>query len=376
MRRVSLVLAAILLVSALLLAGCSSPAPAPAPTSAPSPAPSPVQTQTYNFTYSNFFPPTHLHSILAEMWISEINKRTNGAVVIDYFPGGSLTAGAKIVDGVVTNISDIGMTVVSYTAGRFPAAELVEMPHGYTSGYVASMVANDFYNQFKPEEFKDLHVLYFHAHGPGLVLTTKNPVRKLEDLNGMVLRSTGVGAKIATALGASGYAAAQNEAYELMSKGVIGGSLSPAEVLEGWKQAEVVNYVTNSVDIGYTANMLVVMNKAKWDSLPADIQKVFNEVNQEWIESHARVWTHYDKSAMDFFKTFPNREVIELPADEMARWVDAVQPLINSYLEELKGKGLPADEYEKFINERAQYWAEKAPSAEECSSWVKDNVKK
>ena len=62
-------------------------------------------------------------------------------------------------------------------------------------------------------------------------------------MKGLVLRSTGVGASIATALGASGYAAAQNEAYELMSKGTISGSIAPREVLLGWKQAEVVNYV-------------------------------------------------------------------------------------------------------------------------------------
>jgi TRAP-type C4-dicarboxylate transport system substrate-binding protein len=41
------------------------------------------------------------------------------------------------------------------------------------------------------------------------------------------------------------------------------------------------------------------MNKAQWDSLPPDIQKVFTDVSEEWIETHAKIWTHYDKSAMD-----------------------------------------------------------------------------
>jgi TRAP-type C4-dicarboxylate transport system substrate-binding protein len=258
------------------------------------------------------------------MWASEINERTGGAVEFSYFPGGSLTAANKIYDGVVTGISDIGMSVISYTPGRFPAAELVELPHGYPSGWVATMVANDYFNQFNPAEFSDVHVLYFHAHGPGIVFTTKTPVRQLDDMKGLVLRSTGIGADIATALGASGYAAAQNEAFELMSKGVIDGSLSPREVLQGWKQAEVVNYVTECLEIGYTADMFVVMNKDKWDSLPEDIQKAFTEVSQQWIDYHGKVWTSYDKSAMDYFNTFSGREVITLPDDEVARWVDAV----------------------------------------------------
>jgi TRAP-type C4-dicarboxylate transport system substrate-binding protein len=326
-------------------------------------------------TYSNFFPPTHLNSILAERWIKEVTTRTNGAVDIGYFPGGSLTAAAKVYDGVVTGISNIGMSVISYTSGRFPASELVEMPHGYTSGYVATMVANDFYNKFKPAELKDVHVLYFHAHGPGIVFTTKTPVRKLEDMKGLVLRSTGVGAKIATALGASGYAAAQNEALELMSKGVIQGSLSPREVLEGWKQAEVVKYVTGCYDIGYTANMYVVINQKDWDALPANVQKAMTDVSNEWIEKHAMVWTYYDQSAMDYFRTFPDREVITLPSDEMARWVEKVKPLVEQYLADLKGKNLPAAEYEAYLKERVIYWASKALTPEQCATWVKANLK-
>ena len=206
MKKWLLVLIAVILVSTFLMLSCSS-APAPA--------------QTYKFTYNNFFPPTHNNSILAEMWINEIQKKTNGAVQFSYIPGGSLTAPKGVYDGVVTGISDIGFSVVAYTPGLFPATELIDMPQGYPSGYVATMVANDYFNNFKPAEFDKVHVFYFYATGPQVLFTTKQPVRKLEDLKGLVLRSTGVGASIATALGASGYAAAQNEAYELMSKGTI-----------------------------------------------------------------------------------------------------------------------------------------------------------
>ena len=128
MKRLFAILVAILVVSSLLLAACSQAAPstpaktippstsaappassaAPAPTSA-APAPtssapptSAAPAKTYKFTYNNFFPPTHNNSILAEMWINEIQKKTNGAVQISYLPGASLTAPPKVYDGVVT----------------------------------------------------------------------------------------------------------------------------------------------------------------------------------------------------------------------------------------------------------------------------------
>ena len=106
------------------------------------------------------------------------------------------------------------------------------------------------------------------------------------------------GATIASRLGAEGYAAPQNEAYELMSKGVIDGSIAPREVLAGWKQAEVVNYVTNCFSIGSVTTMYLVMNKDKWDALPPDIQQVFTDVSNEYVEYWAKVSSAYDYDAM------------------------------------------------------------------------------
>jgi TRAP-type transport system periplasmic protein len=331
---------------------------------------------SYKFTYNNFFPPTSLYSILAEMWIKEINKRTNGAVEINYLPGASLTSSDKVYDGVVSGISDIGFSVVAYTIGRFPVTELIDMPQGYPSGFVSTMVANDYYNQFKPAEFNDVHVFYFQATGPQVIFTTKKPVSKLEDLPGMVLRSTGVGSKIASVLGAQGYAAAQNAAYELMSKGVIDGSIAPREVLAGWKQGDVVNYVTECYDIGSVSNMYVVMNKSKWGALPSDIQKVFSDVSQEWIKNHAMVSATYDKLGMDYFFAQPNRKEIFLTPDESKRWVAKVQPLVDNTLMNIAAKGYNQNALQQYIKDRIKYWAANTPTDAEMANWVQTNVKK
>jgi len=337
-----------------LFGACAAPAP-----------------EVIELSYSNFFPPTHFHSILAEEWIKEIEARTDGRVKITYYPGGSLTPAPKTYDGVVEGISDIGMSLFAYTMGRFPASTLVDFPHAYPNGWVATKVANDFYNEFKPAELDDVHPLYFHAHGPGVVFTTEKPVRQLEDLKGLVLRSTGVGARIIEALGAEGYGASQGEAYDLMAKGVVDGSFTPREVLKGWNQAEVVKYVTGCYDVGNTTNMFVVMNKDKWDSLPSDIKTIFTQVSEDWIEKHGKVWDYYDKVGMDFFMTFAGRESIELSPGEMARWVAVARPVIDGYLEELTAMGLPAADYQEYLLERVSYWSGRAPTGEESVAWVK-----
>ncbi|MGD9114237.1 MAG: C4-dicarboxylate ABC transporter substrate-binding protein, partial [Desulfobacterales bacterium] len=59
-----------------------------------------AEAETVKLTYSNFFPPGHIQSKLAESWCQEVEKRTNGQVVVEYFPGQTLTKARQVYDGV------------------------------------------------------------------------------------------------------------------------------------------------------------------------------------------------------------------------------------------------------------------------------------
>ena len=87
-------------------------------------------------TYSNFFPPTHIQSILAQQWCDEIKKRTDGKIIVEYYPAQTLTKSRQVYDGVVAGLSDIGMALFAYTRGRFPVMEAVDLPLGYTARQV------------------------------------------------------------------------------------------------------------------------------------------------------------------------------------------------------------------------------------------------
>ena len=328
---------------------------------------------TWKFTFNTFFPATNEIAIVGEMWQAEITERTNGAVEFEYLPGGSLTPPPETYDAVVTGICDVGFSLGAYTLGKFPVNELVDYPLGYPSGWVATHVANDFYNEFQPAEFDETHVLAWYATGPQVVLTVNTPVRTLEDCSGLVLRSTGVGAKIAGYLGAEGYGASQGEAYELMQKATIDGSIAPREVLKGWNQADVVNNVTQCFTIGSVTNMYMVMNKDQWDELPADIQQIFTDVSAEYVEYWAKVSSGLDYDGIAALEA-KGGEVIDLSDEEGARWLAAVRPMVDEKIAELTAAGF-TDDYETYITDRIDYWADQAPTEAECSAWMAENVK-
>lgn len=308
-----------------------------------------AQAKPIELTYSIFFPAPHKNTVLATQWAEEINKRTNGRVKITMFPGGTLTPADKCYDGVVKGLSDIGMSVVSYTRGRFPLTEVIDLPLGYKSGLAATKLVNAYYKKFKPKEFEDTKVMYLHAHGPG-ILHTKKPVQKLEDLKGMKIRSTGTVAKIVAALGATPVAMPMPETYDALQKGIAEGVMCPVEALEGWKLGEVIKSTTLNYGSAYTIAFFVVMNKERWNSLPPDIQKIIEQVNEEWIEKTGKSWDEIDTSGMQFTKKLGN-QVIQLSKEEDERWVKAVRPVFDDYVKSMKEKGLPGEEALKFCLE-------------------------
>jgi len=132
----------------------------------------------------------------------------------------------------------------------------------------------------------------------------------------------------------------QGETYEALSKGIADGTIGPIEVLKGWKQGEVIKSTTDCHDVGYTTVFFVVMNLKKWNALPADVRKAFEDASREWIDVHGKAWDEADKEGLAFTKSLGN-QVISLSAQESARWKKAVRPTIEEYIQDAEKKGVP-----------------------------------
>lgn len=289
--------------------------------------------------YSIFFPPTHIHTKLAQDWADEIAKRSSGRVQIRLFSGGILTKADQCYSGVVDGISDIGMSSFAYTRGRFPLLEGLDLPLGYYDGISATRVANEMLAKYQPKELKSTHILFLHAHGPG-VLASRKPVRSLKDAEGLSCRGTGFSAKIVDLLGGNSIGMPQNDTYEALQKGVVEATLCPIETLKGWKQGEVINYVTKTPAIGYTTAMFVTMNLERWNSLPPEIKKIFEDVSLEYIDKHGKAWNDADNDAVKMIEEM-GKETIVLTEEETQKWQEKVRPILDLYADNAEARGLP-----------------------------------
>ena len=150
---------------------------------------------TINLKFASFFPPVAPQSKLWDGFCEEVQKRTNGAVKIFFYPGGSLIDAQAMAEAIQEGIVDIGYTGTGFTPGRFPVSEATIRHGGYPNAYIAGHVGWDFYNQFKPKEWENCHMLSVGGTGPMCIWSTKR-LSNLEEISGQKLRGIGPVAEI------------------------------------------------------------------------------------------------------------------------------------------------------------------------------------
>lgn len=318
-----------------------------------------IALEAVELKWSNFFPVPARQSKICEEFIKDLEARSGGQLKIRYFPAGTLLSPAKIYDGVVEGIADIGFSNIGYTFGRFRMTEALDLPLGFPNAWVANRVANDFFKQFKPKEWDKIHMLSMHTSPVNVVLSGTKPVNKMEDLKGMTLRGLGFIAEVVSALGGTPRSIPMPEAYEAVQKKVIDGLMIPMETLRAFRLAEVTKYVTECWPIGQVYTFYLVMNKDAWNKLPPAIQKVFNEYPFE--EKLATMWNEIDIDGKQL-GIEKGLKFIELPREEIKKWKGAVEPVLDKYVKSMVAAGYPEKETRELINYarmRIEYWEKK-----------------
>ena len=316
--------------------------------------------QSVTFKFAHIFPPPAKHSQACVAFLNELEKRTDGRIKTKFFAGGSLLKPPGMYKGVKTGIADMGFAHVEYTPGLFPVTEVCDLPHGYPSGWVSNMVVNDFYNKFKPKEWKDVKILWMHASTPNVLITTK-PVRSLDDLKGMTLRAPGRVGDTVKAWGAAPVPMPIMEVYDGMNKNVIQGVNTPFETLKTFRFAEVAKYVTTTWNVGNLYTFYVIMNKRSYAKIPADLKETFDRLCGEYKENFALMWNAVDFDGMDYAKE-KGIEFIHLSAEENAKWKKVTEPAIENYVKDMVSKGHAESEVRgwiSFIQERIDFWTKK-----------------
>lgn len=289
-------------------------------------------------SYANFPPAPTFPCVQMERWKTEVEKRTNGAVKINTFPGGTLLDAKDMFDGVIAGQADIGCLSMAYQPGRFLVTNATSLPLGVPNAKVGSLVLWDLYQKY-PDEFKDVKVLTMFVSAPSSIMS-KKPIRTLAELKGVDLRASGGAGEVLKAWGANLNGMPQSETPEALQKGVVQGLFSSLEVLKDFKFAELCRYVTITDQVIYP--FAVVMNLDKWNKLPDDVKKVMDDLRVEQAEWTGTYMDNHVTESIEWSKQTYQVEFIQLPPEEKAKWDALLEPITAKWIAANKAK-IPAE---------------------------------
>jgi TRAP-type C4-dicarboxylate transport system substrate-binding protein len=160
-------------------------------------------------------------------------------------------------------------------------------------------------------------------------------VHKLEDLKGLKLRfPTRLAGEGLTALGADAIGMPIPQLPEALAQGVVNGCVIPWEVVPSLKIHELVEHHTelSGSPTFYTATFVLAMNKARYEGLPAELRQVLDA--HSGLEQAAIAGAAWDKASGAAREKVAQagNEIFTLPEDEVARWRQATQPVVDAWV--------------------------------------------
>jgi TRAP-type C4-dicarboxylate transport system substrate-binding protein len=293
-------------------------------------------------TASSWVPPTHSLSVAQKEWCDLVEKNSAGKVKCNILPR-AVANPPGTYDAVKNGLADVSFTVHGYTPGRFVLTQMAEFPFLGDSAEPLSVAFNRVamkHPQFR-QEHQGMHVLAFFTHGPGIVFNTKRPVARLEDVQGLKWRvGGGMVNEISKTLGMNVTLKPATDSYELLSGGVMDGTLFPAESIESFKIDKIIKHATAFPGGLYNTSFVFMMNPATYAKLgPAEKKAVDDASGEVAARLFGRNWDKVDRRAYALMQA-NNVQVTRADAKFVADVKSRTSALEQKWVKDAEAKGL------------------------------------
>ncbi|MDP4593821.1 MAG: TRAP transporter substrate-binding protein [Beijerinckiaceae bacterium] len=216
-------------------------------------------------------------------WYEAINKEGKGILKIEPYAGGALVPSPRAqVKALTDGVADIAFVVFSYTPGRFPDNDIMELPTLYNDVRESSHVIRALYEKGMLRGYDKFYVPFLVTTYPYNFHTSK-PVKKLSDLKGMKLRAGGpVAGAALRAIGVAPVGMPITVVAENISKGVLDGTATDWNVMYSFRINDVAK--NHYMQLFSTVPIGMMMTKEKFNGLPKNVQALIQKYSGKWID--------------------------------------------------------------------------------------------
>ncbi len=240
--------------------------------------------------YASPYAPSHPFSRADRTWIDWVERQSGGQLRIRPIWSGELLSSDESLIELRHGVADIGLITPIYVRG---GVHLIRIQSGFYAGArtfreqvaMYRCLAADF-----PEfsrELAGLKVLAIQGGALPGILTRNRPVRRLDDLRGLRIRSPTELLGVLHDLGASPVNMPMDEVYSALAKGVIDGVVAPPDTLKALRFAEVARYFY-ALAVPRGAYPARAMGERRWESLPPRDRAILDASTEVWETALAR----------------------------------------------------------------------------------------
>ncbi len=223
--------------------------------------------------FADWMPTSHYTvTEAAEPFMKKATELSNGQLEFQYFPGEQLGKGKDALTLVQTGVADIANISPAYISDKFILSSVAELPAMFstacegTKAFSALAKGDGIIakNEFAP---KGVRVLVSAAYAPYKVMTVNKKIVKVEDFEGVKLRTAGAAMDMtANALKAVSVRMPGPEILPSLSRGTLDGSLVPLLSVKVFDFQTVMKHMTTDISMGSFITVYAISDRA-WDSL-------------------------------------------------------------------------------------------------------------
>lgn len=294
-------------------------------------------------------------------WTGMITEESQGRVKFDLYFSSSLLNANEIFRGVQKGIADIAFYVMGHDWGYAPLNMFPIFLTGVPDMKAATEIHHAIWNKF-PElsaewEAIGLKVLTKRMMAPhNFHFVGKKEIRLPSDMKGikMIPFSQPMAEKL-VALGAAPVDVKLDDTYMSLERGVVNGIVGNFALLSVFGLDKLVTNHTLFPGSVAVLPEVFLMNLDTWNSLPADIQKIFMDL-APWLEQeNLRIDSADEERAINQAKE-KGDIFVKITPEEMRQWDDKIKPVQEKWIAENEANGKPAKAiYEEMERLREEY---------------------
>lgn len=291
-------------------------------------------------------------------WGKWVEEQSKGRVKVTVHHSGALLKANEVYRGVQEGIADAGYYALDSREG-FILNEIIELPFmSWPSQLGTVKIYEELLEKF-PEmrsEWRGVKLIGFMMMPGTHIHTVNKEIITPNDLKGLKIHASE--AMLANAISAAGSTPVTinvEDLYMALDRGLVNGVINHFNMIKAFGALDLPKYHTIFGDGGINMiPMALIMNIDKYNSLPSDIQKIFENSRQPWIDKFAELDKATQIATINRVKEM-NHKITYLTSDQIKIWHDAVkETLIDKWIKDAEDKGLPGkavyEETLKLIN--------------------------